>query len=217
MIPTKQSTKERILDAACRLFAERGYHDTTTQMVCEAAGANIAAVHYHYQSKENLYRLVWRRLDDDVRQRYASRLGPATDAEEQLREFIQIRVQGVLSDGPEGRFPRLLHWEMSNPTTLHEEIHEKHVRDKREWFIDLIRKLVGPGPDSDTIHLWAFCINSPLIHLIEMRTKPHRRPPPPGAPPHRRPGDPPEALVETMTTFALAGLQALAAKSARTE
>ena len=51
----------RILDAAERVFAEKGYQGTTVAQVCKAARANVAAVNYHFGSKEGLYAKVWRR------------------------------------------------------------------------------------------------------------------------------------------------------------
>lgn len=51
-------TKERILDAAERLFAERGYSATSLRSIVAAAGVNLAAIHYHFHSKEALLEAV---------------------------------------------------------------------------------------------------------------------------------------------------------------
>ncbi len=51
-------TKERILDAAERLFAEQGYAATSLRSIIAGAGVNLAAVHYHYHSKEALLEAV---------------------------------------------------------------------------------------------------------------------------------------------------------------
>jgi AcrR family transcriptional regulator len=45
------STKDRILDAVERLFAERGYAATSLRIVTAEAGVNLAAVNYHFGSK----------------------------------------------------------------------------------------------------------------------------------------------------------------------
>ncbi len=50
-----ENTASRILSTATRLFAAQGYDGTSTKDICEGAGANIAALHYHFGSKENLY------------------------------------------------------------------------------------------------------------------------------------------------------------------
>lgn len=65
---TPPGTKDRILDVAERLFGERGYAATSTRAVTEAAGANVAAVNYHFGSKEGLLRAVVGRAMQPVNQ-----------------------------------------------------------------------------------------------------------------------------------------------------
>ena len=56
-----EATRRQILGTAVRLFAEHGYADTTSKMICREAGVNIAAVNYYFGSRDDLYRAV---LDD---------------------------------------------------------------------------------------------------------------------------------------------------------
>ena len=53
-----RSTRERLIDAAVRLFGDRGIEATSLRALTEAAGTNIAAVNYHFGSKEGLLRAV---------------------------------------------------------------------------------------------------------------------------------------------------------------
>jgi AcrR family transcriptional regulator len=55
---TKLDTKERILDAAERLFAQHGFDATSLRMITAAAGVNLASVNYHFQSKNSLIEAV---------------------------------------------------------------------------------------------------------------------------------------------------------------
>ena len=48
-------TKLRILEAAGRTFAERGFREATVRDICQAAGSNIASINYHFGDKERLY------------------------------------------------------------------------------------------------------------------------------------------------------------------
>jgi AcrR family transcriptional regulator len=59
--PPKPATRERLLDTAERLFAERGFAGTSVRDITDEAGANLGAVNYYFQSKENLYAQVFRR------------------------------------------------------------------------------------------------------------------------------------------------------------
>src|ERR1043165_7395597 len=53
---TDQETKQRLLDAAVKLFAERGFQNVTIRDVCKEAGANLAAVNYYFRDKLGLYK-----------------------------------------------------------------------------------------------------------------------------------------------------------------
>jgi AcrR family transcriptional regulator len=58
IVPT---AKERILDTAERLFAERGYAATSLRSIITEANVNLASVHYHFHSKEALLEAVFLR------------------------------------------------------------------------------------------------------------------------------------------------------------
>ena len=63
-VPGSSATKVRILDAAETLFMEHGFEATTLRQITSAAGVNLAAAHYHFGSKEDLFEAVLkRRLD----------------------------------------------------------------------------------------------------------------------------------------------------------
>ncbi len=53
-------TREKLLRAASEVFADKNYRDATIDEICEKAQANIAAVNYHFNDKETLYREAWR-------------------------------------------------------------------------------------------------------------------------------------------------------------
>jgi AcrR family transcriptional regulator len=57
----RPDTREKILDHAERLFAEQGYDRASLRGITETAGVNLAAVHYHFGSKEELLGAVLQR------------------------------------------------------------------------------------------------------------------------------------------------------------
>ncbi len=57
-------TRERILDASEKLFMANGFDGTSMRMITAAAGVNLAAVNYHFGSKESLMQEVFRRRLD---------------------------------------------------------------------------------------------------------------------------------------------------------
>jgi AcrR family transcriptional regulator len=55
-------TKERLLWAATELFAEQGFHGSSTREITQRAQTNLSSLYFHWRSKENLYLEVHRRL-----------------------------------------------------------------------------------------------------------------------------------------------------------
>ncbi|NIQ53600.1 MAG: TetR family transcriptional regulator, partial [Gammaproteobacteria bacterium] len=61
MNETGRGTPAALLGAATKLFAEHGYAGTSIRMITRAAGANLAAVTYHFGTKRELYGAVLER------------------------------------------------------------------------------------------------------------------------------------------------------------
>ncbi|MDB6164680.1 MAG: TetR family transcriptional regulator [Xanthomonadaceae bacterium] len=88
------STKDRILGAAEELFAQFGFNGTSLRQVTSRADVNIAAVNYHFGSKENLVNEVFRRRMDEMSAQRLSRLNAAVesgncDLEAVLAAFVE--------------------------------------------------------------------------------------------------------------------------------
>jgi len=60
--PDSSSTKERLLHVAQDLFAQKGFHATSTREITRRANTNVASLYFHWRTKENLYLAVYRRL-----------------------------------------------------------------------------------------------------------------------------------------------------------
>ena len=73
------ATKERLLDAAETLFMEHGFEATSLRLITAAAGVNLAAVNYHFGSKEELFQAVLTRRLDPMNQ---ARVDLLTDFEQ---------------------------------------------------------------------------------------------------------------------------------------
>src|SRR5260221_13122997 len=71
-VETRRDTKQRILDSAERLFAEYGFAGVSLRAIIADAKVNLAAIHYHYRSKEALFdAVILRRLEPINRERLA--------------------------------------------------------------------------------------------------------------------------------------------------
>ncbi|TDC69957.1 TetR/AcrR family transcriptional regulator [Streptomyces hainanensis] len=109
------TTKSRILDAAEELFGAQGYAATSLRAVTEAAGVNVAAVNYHFGSKEGLLRAVVARAMGSVNAERGRRLdeltaaGGVPGAADLVRIFVETGASLVRRHGPRGpRVARLI-------------------------------------------------------------------------------------------------------------
>lgn len=93
------STKERILGAAETLFAQQGFAGTSLRQVTSRADVNLAAVNYHFGSKENLINEVFRRRMDEMSQARIRALEAtkALAAPERLQAVLAAFVEPALA------------------------------------------------------------------------------------------------------------------------
>jgi AcrR family transcriptional regulator len=114
----RAATKERILVAAADIFADRGYHATTVRAISDAAGANLAAVNYHFGSKVGLYRAILQQALSsleavlDELSRKDVELKADADLEAFARSVVSAFIGSTYALGPRGLLIRLVAWEL---------------------------------------------------------------------------------------------------------
>jgi len=200
-------TRDRILDIAEQLFAEQGLGQTSLRAITAAAGVNLAAVHYHFGSKEALvYAIFERRLKpmNAERLRRLDELEALHDTVP-LNELIQAFVAPPLElsrDQTHGgeHFIRLLGRTYSEPT----ESLQEHVRTLYEPVSDRFQAAFHSTlPELDPIELYwrlhfmvgtlAYCMSGPnTMRLI--------------ASSHLTENEDTQALIKRLTRFLIGGL-----------
>ncbi len=195
-------TRERVLDAACRLFAERGYRGTTVALICRMAKVNIAAVNYYFGGKENLYQQAWRHAHDQVQRQFPHDGGVGADqsAEERLRGRIRSLLHRALA-GDTIEFG-IVRNEMANPTGLLRQVIDDAIRPIRRTTQAILHELLGPRASEIDVELCEHYLIAPLMQAI------HRR----HAEKHQDVGpvfreDMLDAMAEHFAVFALAGIR----------
>src|SRR4051794_16764001 len=98
MYQKDSETRRRVLEAATRLFAADGFKKVTVREICREAGANVAAVNYHFGDKLGLYQEVMARAMEIMRETtaMAQREGEGRPAEEKLVAFVRVIVERVI-------------------------------------------------------------------------------------------------------------------------
>lgn len=143
-----QNTRERLLEAARGLFAERGFHNATVRDIASRAHTNLASINYYFRSKDDLYREVMR----------SSFQGPATDdrnpaaghagdgsPEERLRSFVRRLIPLSAEEAGDEQHKRLMAWEMLAPTGAIETVEEWEIKPHLEAAQDAVRPFLHGG------------------------------------------------------------------------
>lgn len=89
--PKAEETRERILDAALRLFRDKGFDVTTMRDVAAEAGMATGAAYYYFHSKEELVMALYTRTSEEARELVPAALGESRDLKTRLRAVIDTK------------------------------------------------------------------------------------------------------------------------------
>src|SRR5579872_6144779 len=129
---TSLETRQRLLEAAGEVFADKGFTSATVREICRKANANIAAVNYHFGDKQKLYAAVFAASHPKPGPEFNPANFAALPAEERLRAFIRNFLKFVLAPGRPSCHGRLMVREMTEPTGMLEAFVETEVRPRVE-------------------------------------------------------------------------------------
>ncbi len=136
-------TRQRLLESACQVFAEKGYRDATIADISELAGTNVAAVNYHFGDKKALYVESWRLAFHKSLEAYPpdGGISPHAPAEERFRGRVFAAMQRfAYSKNYEFE---IMSKELANPTGLLAEVVRESIEPLQQEFGRIIRELLG--------------------------------------------------------------------------
>lgn len=153
-------TRDSLLAAAAEIFSEKGYSDAPVAEICERASANIAAVNYHFGSKEALYVEIWTLLADEVQKLFPHGSAGSADAglEERLEAHLGTMLKRMTHRGRPGCMYRLFEHERSNPTGLVDDIIRQIREPSRKVLHALIAEGLGDHATDEAIRFTAYSI-----------------------------------------------------------
>lgn len=152
------STRDRLLNAAGEVFADRGFRDATVREICRIAGVNIAAVNYHFGDKASLYREVIQFSAREAFTKYPiGGVEPNATAEDRLRAFVRNYLNRMLDDGRPAWHAKLITREMVEPTPVLDELVEAFVRPQYERISAIVTELLGEAATPERVRM---CVTS---------------------------------------------------------
>lgn len=200
-----EKTRDRLLVAACRIFAEKGFQDATIAEICEQAKTNIASVNYHFRDKETLYLESWRFAFNQELAQHPPDGGVGNDAPAEQRLAGRIKSMiGRVADDDSYSFA-IIHKEMAQPTRLLADILEKEINPQRLQMFGLLKECLGHAASEQQIQYCHASIMGQCFQLLRLKQMQSARP--------RRahPSDLSDinAFAEHVVQFSLAGIQAI--------
>lgn len=147
-------TRNKLIEAAGHVFAERGYRSATIREICRRAGANVAAVNYTFGDKMGLYTEV---LRQSVRMAQNPEMTAALDEslspEDTIRGVIRARVRSLCHEARPDWHLRLVMHEFSYPTSAMARVVDEGIRPVYERMRIAVGKIVGLSADHEITRL----------------------------------------------------------------
>jgi AcrR family transcriptional regulator len=153
------------LEAAGAVFAEAGFRDATVREICRRAGANIAAVNYHFGDKEKLYAEVLRHSQGKALERHPLLLDVADDAppEKKLRALVLSLLLRIFDKGPAAWHGRLMSREMIEPTAALDSLVEERIRPMSDQVRKIVAEILDCPVTEERVRLCSFSVVSQCV------------------------------------------------------
>jgi AcrR family transcriptional regulator len=160
-------TSAAIMEAAGKIFAEEGYSKATVRDICREAGANIAAINYHFGDKKGLYLAVLKHYQEIAFQTYPPNLGIKENQkpEEKLQAFIRSFLTRIMDDGHPAWFGRLLAREFTEPTWAFDILVEETIRPSFQLLTEIIAAILEKNSKERIVRLCSMSIVGQCLYF----------------------------------------------------
>lgn len=199
----ERETRQRLIDSATRLFAERGFAKVTVREICKAARANVAAVNYHFGGKTGLYEEI---VQSAIRTMHGTtqeiqKTGEGRPPEEQLRIFVRIFLTRVVQ-ARDGWIHRFMAHELNDPTPALDLVVKQVIKPRMAYLGSVIASLLDCRATDTRVELCVMSVQSQCLVLLNdkianriqaVQITPKRL----------------AQIADHITTFSLAGIKAL--------
>jgi AcrR family transcriptional regulator len=155
------STEEKIIEAARKVFLEKGYAATRTRDIAEEAGINLALLNYYFRSKEKLFQLV---MVEKLQQLFSVVLPIVNNDELTLEQKLETLAENyidLLIDNSD--LPIFILSEIrANPERLKDRLQVQHILKNSS----LVRQIQEKRPDVEPVHFIVSLLGMTIFPFI---------------------------------------------------
>lgn len=161
-------TRARLLETAGQIFADKGFDRATGKEICKQAGANVAAINYHFRDLQGLYAaVVWeahsRLVTFDALSAAVSRL---PNARAKLEAALTLFVQTITGPASSSWTLRVIAREFVSPSPALDAVREKEILPKSRILRSIVSELLNVPADDPAVARGCISIISPCIMLL---------------------------------------------------
>lgn len=158
--------RKRLLLAALRLFAGRGFAKTSTREIAQAAGVNIAAISYYFGDKAGLYAACFSEpMGGNAGDLVSLYDAPDLPVDEALRRFLASYVEPLKRGEIVRQCMRLHMREMLEPTSQWAKEFERDIKGPHAALVRILSRHLGVKPDDD-VHRLALAVTGLALQLF---------------------------------------------------
>lgn len=163
--PQLAETRQQLLVAAGEVFAEVGFRNATVREICRRAGANIAAVNYHFGDKERLYTEVLHYAHAMAMEKHPllPDFSPGTPPEKRLRAFVHSLLARIFDEGSGAWHGKLMAREMIEPTAALDSLVEERIRPMSQALWQVIAEILECPVTDEQVRLCGFSVVSQCL------------------------------------------------------
>jgi len=161
-----EQSRERLLQAAMRLFGEQGFSKTSTREIAQAANANVAAISYYFGDKAGLYQACFTTLCTPVENNIAMFDQPHFTLRESLQGYYQQMVAPLMAGADAEVMLRLFYREMLEPTGMWQREIETNIKPEHMALVKVLCRHLGKKKPDDSVHRLGYAIAAMCLQML---------------------------------------------------
>ncbi|MDD4929239.1 MAG: CerR family C-terminal domain-containing protein [Gallionella sp.] len=159
-----EQTRARLVDAARELFSAHGFQGATVREICRLADANVAAVNYHFGSKDGLLAEAFNFSALKALQKKNATVDACPEI--RLHLFVRDFMLMLLDEKNASRQCRMMARELADPTPALDKIFVEAIAPLLDFLSRLVREIVGDRADEAALRR---CVYSLLGQCVFYR------------------------------------------------
>jgi AcrR family transcriptional regulator len=164
-----EQSRERLLQAAMRLFGAQGFARTSTREIAQAAGANVAAISYYFDDKAGLYQACFSVMCSPAEHNIAMFDQPHFTLREALHGYYQQMIAPLLAGADAEVMLKLFYREMLEPTGIWQREIEQNIQPEHLALVGVLCRHLGLAEPNDRVHRLAYALAAMCVQMLIAR------------------------------------------------